>query len=314
MKPTVVSEYDGTQGGRGVSPYLLVLGAALLWSTGGLFIKASTMTAVELSSWRSLFAAVTVMLLTRREGFRINRVTALASVLYAALLLLFVVATKLTTAANAIFLQYTAPVYILLLEPLLYREKYRARDFAVIACCVAGMSLFFVGQLRPEDVQGNLAALASGLCFAGFYLLLRHPRAREVNRASAVIYGNLLLVVATLPALIAGFKNLDDANFAVFIYFNLVVTNLAIVAYLGVFQIGVAYALMTLGIARGVKSLDASIIGYVEPVLNPVWVFLFLRERPSNYALIGGAIIIAAVFTHTILKAGVQSSKFKVQS
>jgi len=282
------------------APYLMVLGAALLWSTGGLFIKWNDLSAFELSCGRSLFAAATVMLLTRREGFGISSVTAFASVLYAALLLLFVVATKLTSAANAIFLHYTAPAYILLLEPLVYREKYRARDFAVIACCVAGMSLFFVGQLKPDDVKGNLAALASGLCFAGFYLLLRHPRAREVNRASAVIYGNWLLVAATLPALLAGYQNLDG-------------TNLAIVAYLGVVQIGIAYALMTLGIARGIKSLDASIIGYVEPVLNPVWVFLFLGERPSKYALAGGAIIIAAVFTHTILKSKVQSSRCKVQ-
>ncbi|MBA3322154.1 MAG: EamA family transporter [Pyrinomonadaceae bacterium] len=284
-----------------VSPFWLVVGAAVLWSTGGLFIKASTLSAPALSCWRSLFAAATVMLLTRREGFRLNRVTASASVLYAALLLLFVMATKLTIAANAIFLQYTAPIYILLLEPLFYREKYRARDFAVIACCLAGMSLFFVGQLRPQDVSGNLAALASGFCFAFFYLLLRHPRAREVNRASSVIYGNWLLVGLTLPYLIG------ETN-------QLTATNLAIVAYLGIVQIGFAYALMTLGIARGVKSLDAGIIGYVEPVLNPVWVFLFIGERPSDYALVGGAIIIVAVVAHALLKSKVQSSKSKVKS
>src|SRR5918997_3630233 len=151
------------------APYLLVLGAALLWSTGGLFIKWNDLSAFELSCGRSLFAAATVMLLTRREGFGVNLVTGVASVLYAALLLLFVVATKLTTAANAIFLQYTAPLYILLLEPVVFKEKYRAQDFLTVAACVGGMSLFFVGQLRPEDVKGNLAALASGLCFAFFF-------------------------------------------------------------------------------------------------------------------------------------------------
>src|SRR5918997_4227228 len=169
------------------APYLMVLGAALLWSTGGLFIKWNDLSAFELSCGRSLFAAATVMLLTRREGFGINLITGVAAVIYAALLLLFVFATKLTTAANAIFLQYTAPVYILLLEPVLFREKYRAQDFLTVAVCLGGMSLFFVGQLRPDDVKGNLAALASGLCFAFFFLLLRHRRAREVNRASAVI-------------------------------------------------------------------------------------------------------------------------------
>lgn len=273
-----------------VSPYLLVLGAALLWSTGGLFIKANNLTPYELSCGRALFAAATVALLTRREGFGLNVVTGVASVIYAVLLLLFVIATKLTTAANAIFLQYTAPIYILLLEPLLYRERYRWQDFVVVACCLAGMSLFFVGKLRAEDIEGNLAALGSGICFAAFYLLLRHPRSRRVNRASSVIYGNLLLGLVTLPVLVAGAAKLS-------------VRNVELMAYLGIVQIGVAYTLLTLGVARGVKSLDASIIGYIEPVLNPVWVFLFLHERPSHWALVGGALIIVAVLAHTLWSA-----------
>src|ERR687893_711224 len=149
----------------GPSPLLLVLGAAVLWSTGGLFLKWTTLSAVELTFRRSLLAAVTVALFTRREGFRLNAMTAVTSVLYAALLLLFVVATKLTTAANAIFLQYTAPLYVLVLEPLFYNEKLRRADLLTVAACIIGMSLFFVGKLRPQDVSGNLTALASGLCF-----------------------------------------------------------------------------------------------------------------------------------------------------
>src|SRR5437764_9569236 len=149
--------YKGT-----FSPLMLVLGAAILWSTGGLFIKATHLSAFELSFGRSLLGAVTIAIVTRREGFGLNRVSALTSILYAALLILFVLATKLTTAANAIFLQYTAPVYVLILEPLFYKEKFRARDFVTVAACIAGMSLFFVGKLRPQDVTGNLFALASG--------------------------------------------------------------------------------------------------------------------------------------------------------
>lgn len=278
------------------APYLMVLGAALLWSTGGLFIKWNDLSAFELSCGRSLFAAATVMLLTRREGFGVNRVTGVAAVLYAVLLLLFVVATKLTTAANAIFLQYTAPVYILLLEPVLFKEKYRAQDFLTVAFCVCGMSLFFVGRLRPQDVNGNLAALASGLCFAFFFLLLRHRRAREVNRASAVIYGSWLLALATFVALFAFPEQTRGGA-------QLTARNFAVMAYLGVFQIGLAYTLLTAGVARGVKSLDAGIIGYIEPVLNPIWVFLVLRERPSQWALLGGAIIITAVVAHTLWEA-----------
>ena len=272
------------------SPLLLVLGAAILWSTGGLFIKATQLSGLEVSFGRSLFAAVTVALLTRREGFGLNGVTALASAIYAVLLVLFVLATKQTTAANAIFLQYTAPVYVLLLEPLVYKEKFRRRDFATIILCVGGMSLFFVGKLRPQDVTGNLLALASGLCFAFYFLLLRHSSARKVNRASSVIYGNLLVVLITAPAGLAVVQHLD-------------LRNVACLAYLGVVQIGFAYLLFTLAMARGVRSLDAGIIGYVEPVLNPIWVFLVIGERPASWAILGGAIIIAAVVGHMLAEA-----------
>lgn len=279
---------DG-KGGARLSPLVLVMAAALLWSTGGLFIKATSLSAYELSFGRSLLAAATLAYLTRREGFRLNLVTAATAVLYAALLLLFVIATKLTSAANAIFLQYTAPLYILILEPWFYKQKFRASDLIVVGVCLGGMVLFFVGKLRPEDVSGNLAALASGLCFALFVLLLRHPRAREVNRASSAIYGNLLLSLVCFPAFIAGAHKMTGVNFGA-------------VVFLGVFQIGIAYALFTLGMARGVRSLDAGIISYIEPVLNPVWVYIFLRERPSGWAVAGGAIIISAVIAHTIHK------------
>ncbi|PYS83060.1 MAG: EamA family transporter [Acidobacteria bacterium] len=284
----------------GVPPILFVLAAALLWSTGGLFIKATPLGAFELSFGRSLLAALTVAVLTRREGFGLNPVTLVASVLYAALLLLFVVANKLTTAANAIFLQYTAPVYVLLLEPWMFKERFRWADLCVVAACVAGMSLFFVGRLRPQDVEGNLTALASGLCFAFFLLLLRHQRAGRINRASSAIYGNLLICLITAPS----FARVAGA---------LTTRDVLIVAYLGVVQIGLAYTLFTLGIARGVRSLDAGVVGYIEPMLNPVWVFLFLGERPSKWAVVGGCIIIAAVLAHTIA-IQVPSSKFKVQS
>ncbi|HZT58049.1 MAG TPA: EamA family transporter [Pyrinomonadaceae bacterium] len=275
---------------HGLPPIIFVLAAALLWSTGGLFIKATPLGAFELSFGRSLLAAVTVAVLTRREGYKLNAVTLVTSALYAGLLLLFVMSNKLTTAANAIFLQYTAPVYVLVLEPLLFKERFRLADLFVVIACVAGMSLFFVGRLRPQDVEGNLTALGSGVCFALFLLLLRHQRESAANRASSVIYGNLIICLVTLPAFarVAG---------------SLALRDVLIVSYLGVVQIGLAYTLFTLGIARGVRSLDAGVVGYIEPMLNPVWVFLFLGERPSEWAVLGGCIIIAAVFAHTVALA-----------
>jgi drug/metabolite transporter (DMT)-like permease len=255
-----------------------------------LFIKWTSLAGLELSFCRSFFAAITVAIFTRHEGFGINRVTAFASVLYAVLLILFVLATKETTAANAIFLQYTAPVYLLILEPLIYKEKFRSRDLITVLVCVGGMALFFVGQLRPQDVTGNLYALASGLCFALYFLSLRHPKAREVNRASSVIYGNVLAVLITAPW---GLAAIPDMN----------LHDTLSVIYLGVVQLGVAYTLFTVAMARGVRSLDAGIICYIEPVLNPVWVFLVIGEQPSRWALLGGAIIVTAVIVHMLLDA-----------
>ena len=128
-------------------------------------------------------------------------------------MLLFVMATKLTTAANAIFLQYTAPLYVLVLEPLIFKERYRLRDLFVVLCCLAGMVLFFVGQLRPEDVAGNVAALASGFLFAVFTLVLRRSRGTGLNRAAPVIYGNLLLADDPRPgvAFVDGVQLPSDA-------------------------------------------------------------------------------------------------------
>jgi drug/metabolite transporter, DME family len=286
----VNTDLDRQAHGAFSSPLLFVLAAALLWSTGGLFIKWTSLSGLELSGYRSLFALITVALVTRREGFGLNSLTAAAAILYAVLVILFVMATKETTAANAIFLQYTAPVYLLILEPIVYKEKFRARDLITVLVCIGGMALFFVGQLRPQDVTGNLMALASGFFFALYFLLLRHPRAREVNRASSVIYGNLLVVLICAPWGWAAFSKVGSHD-------------LLSVMYLGVIQLGVSYVLFTLGMARGVRSLDAGIICYIEPVLNPVWVFLVLAERPSRWALIGGAIIITAVIIHMLLDA-----------
>ncbi len=272
----------------GFPPILFVLAAALLWSTGGLFIKATELSAFELSFGRSLLAAATVAYFTRRQGFRVNSLTVVAALLYAALLLLFVQATKMTTAANAIFLQYTAPVYVLIFEPLIFNEKYRRRDVMVVAACVVGVALFFVGRVRPEQMNGNLLALLSGACFAAFMLILRHPRAGAVNRASSIIYGNLLLAVVCAPFFFAGLEKVK-------------LSDVGIIAFLGLFQIGLSYTLFTRGIERGVRSLDAGLVGYVEPVSNPLWVYLILGERPGAWALMGGVIIVVAIVVHTII-------------
>ncbi len=276
-----------TDENAGFPPAGYVLIAVLLWSTGGMFIKLTTLDAYQVTFFRSLLAGLTVAVLTRKHGFKIDLFGIFASVIYAILLFLFVWATKMTTAANAIFLQYTAPIYILILAPFVIGEKFHVRDLFTVAVCIGGMSLFFVGQLELSDIQGNIAALGSGIFYGLYVMLLRHPKATGLNPAITVIYGNLLLALATLPA---GISALPVLN----------LTDLAAVSFLGIFQIGVSYMLFIKGVKGGTRPLDASIIGFIEPLLNPVWVFLFIGERPSNWAILGGIIIVSAVAFHTL--------------
>jgi len=279
----------------GFPPVLYVLIAVLLWSTGGLFIKMTTLDAFSVNAGRSFFAALTVAAFTYKKGLKLNGFTLLTSFLYAGTLSLFVYANKATTAANAIFLQYTAPLYVLVLSPFLLKEKFRFRDLLTIVFCLAGMSLFFLetsgeeSKLAANVFAGNIAALLSGLFFGLFLLLLRHPRSLEnKNPSLSVFYGNLMIVVFMIPLLI---QNPPQPNS----------TDLFAILFLGFFQIGISYLLFTYGVSAGVRSLDASIIGFVEPLLNPVWVFLILGEKPSKWAIIGGAIIVVTVGIHTFI-------------
>ena len=269
---------------------MLVLIAVLLWSTGGMFIKLATnLDAYQVTFFRSLLAGITVLIITRRNGLRINAFGVMCSFIYAILLFLFVWATKHTTAANAIFLQYTAPVYILIFAPFIIGEKFHLRDLATVIFCIAGMSLFFVGDLTIGDYQGNIAALGSGIFLGLYIMLLKHPRAAGMNSVITVIYGNFLLALLTLPSGIASFSTITWLDFGA-------------VAFLGIFQIGISYILFIKGVTGGTRPLDASIIGFIEPLLNPVWVFLFVGERPSNWAVLGGVIIIATVVVHTLVQ------------
>ncbi|MDM7924190.1 MAG: DMT family transporter [Pyrinomonadaceae bacterium] len=270
-----------------INPLYLVLIAVFLWSTGGLFIKLTTLDAYQVTFFRSLFAAITVMILTRKEGLKINGFGVFTSIIYALLLFLFVWATKKTTAANAIFLQYTAPIYILILAPFVIGEKFHLRDLVTVVIVLAGMSLFFVGKLEISDYQGNIAALFSGVFLGLYIMLLRHPKAEGFNPTIAVIYGNLILAFVNAPSGVAAIPTMTFLDWFA-------------VSFLGVVQIGISYVFFVRGVTGGTRPLDASLIGFIEPLLNPVWVFLFVGERPSQWAIVGGAIIIAAIAFHTI--------------
>ena len=277
-------------------PVLLVIIAVLLWSTGGLFIKLTSLDAFHVNLGRALFAAVAVgIFIAAKKGLKFDWFVIFTSLFYAGTLTAFVFANKNTTAANAIFLQYTAPIYILIFAPLILKEKFRVSDLATVAVCLIGMSLFFLevpseqNKLATNIFAGNIAGLISGICLGLYFIFLRHPRALRFNPALSVLYGNIIIVIFMLPFIINN-PQVPTTN------------DLLAISYLGIFQIGLAYIFFTYGVANGVRSLDASIIGFIEPLLNPVWVFLFVKETPSKWAILGGIIIISAVIFHTLIK------------
>lgn len=273
------------------SPIIYVIIAVTLWSIGGLFIKMTSVSGYEVNLGRCFFATITIAILTKFQALKADKFTLVCSFFYIGALSFFAVANKMTTAANAIFLQYTAPIYILILAPFILKEKFRVSDLITVIVCLVGMSLFFIdseaSSLAPNPFLGNILGLASGVSLGLYILFLRHPKSLKQNPASSVFYGNLFSILVMIPFILpnpSAWTNKDI--FAVVV--------------LGVFQIGLAYFLFTLGVRKGVRSLDASIIGFIEPLLNPVWVFLQLGERPNTWAILGGFIIISAIIFHTI--------------
>jgi drug/metabolite transporter, DME family len=270
---------------------LLLAAAALLFSTGGAAIKAATLSSWQVASFRCGVAAVFLLLAVpdARRGWSWRIVP--PAIAYAATLVLFVLANRLTTSANAIFLQSTAPVYLLLLGPWLLREPVRRADLLVILAVAAGMALIFVGSesvaaSAPDPRRGNLIALGAGLAWAFTMTGLRWlGRAGEGHAATATVAaGNVIGFLVALPmALPATAPN---------------AVNAAVIVYLGVLQIGLAYVFVTRAI-RQVPAFEATTVLLLEPALNPVWAWLAQGEKPGPASLAGGAIILAAMLANT---------------
>jgi drug/metabolite transporter (DMT)-like permease len=263
---------------------LAVFITAILWSSGGLFIKLISLNAMQLSFFRCLIAAVVFAIIFRKKLLVVNGFTFLNAAFYAIVLTTFVIATKTTTAANAIFLQSTAPIYVLIFEPLINKTKYDKLNIITIAVCFIGMIFFFLGELSPGDLEGNLVALVSGITFASFFLGMR-KNGKEYQQSS-IFYGNIFVALICIPFIL----DLKPLSF----------NDIWMVTFLGVFQIAIAYAFFSYGLKR-ILAVEASIISMFEPVLNPVWVMIGYGEIPSITASIGGAIIIIAIFIRTLI-------------
>lgn len=266
---------------------LLLLVAAVLFSTGGVAIKYNQLTAWQVACFRSILAAAALWIVL--PGVRRRWTLPLFGIAcaYAAMLILFVAATKLTTSANAIFLQSTAPIYLLVISPLLLKEPLRRSDFLLMAAMAAGMSLFFVSTepaaaTAPNPGLGNLLGASSGVAWAAVVAGLRwigRSDPGESASITAVFAGNAVAFVAALiPA-----QPFPEVRIA----------DIASIVYLGLFQIALAYWCLTKAI-RQVTAFEAATILLVEPALNPVWTWLVLGEQPGALACAGGALLLAA--------------------
>jgi drug/metabolite transporter (DMT)-like permease len=264
---------------------LLVAGAALLWSSGGLFIKIAPMPALAVACGRALIATLFYLAVLRPDLRKARVTTALA---YAGCVVTFVTATKLTTAANAIFLQYTGPAYVLLLSPFLLDEPFRPIDAICVVLSLAGMSLFFVDKLESGQFAGNVLATLSGVFFAFTVLLIRRDaKSGSGDAMPSMTLGNVLAALGTAP-FAGALAHLSGAGALVLLY-------------LGVMQLGVSYWLFARGV-RQVPAAEASLISMLEPVCNPLWVLLGTGERPGPWSIAGGAVVLGAVALRTLVK------------
>lgn len=266
---------------------LEVLAAALLFSTGGAAIKAIDMSGWQIASYRSGVAALVLLLAVPAARRVFDLRVAAVGVAYAATLICFVLANRLTTAANTIFLQSTAPLYLLLLAPWLLGERLRRRDLALMAVLAVGLTPFFLARAAPSatapsPLAGNLLAALAGVCWAFVVVGLRAFGRREDGGGvalAAVTAGNLIACLVALPlALPAAAGGADDWG---------------IVLYLGCVQVALAYIFLTAGV-RWLPAMETSLLLLVEPVLNPVWAWWLHDERPTGWAMAGGALILGA--------------------
>ncbi len=274
-------------------PRLQVLGAALLFSTGGVAIKSCGLTSWQVASFRCGVAALAIWVLLPRARRRWTPRAGAVGCAYAATMVLYVLGNKATTAANTIFLQSTAPLYILLLAPLLLGERNRRRDLVVMAGMALGMALFFVGQeaatqTAPDPARGNALAAAAGLSWALTVMGLRWLGRDGDQAAVSVVAGNWIAFLICLPmALPLAASRPADWGWVV---------------YLGVFQIAAAYVMLTRAVET-VSAFEIALLLLIDPVVTPVWAWWVHGEVPGKWSLAGGAVVLAVTAFKTWLDA-----------
>jgi len=259
-------------------PPLLLLLAALCWSLGGVLIKSIDWPPMAIAAGRSTIAIPIILLCVGRPGFTFSLAQIGGAIGYALTVVLFVFATRMTTAANAIFLQYTAPIYVALIGRWYLKERASPVDWLVIAVALLGIALFFLDRLTIAGWWGNIIALGSGLAFAAVALFLRKEKAG--SPIASIVLGNVIVALAGLPFMLVAPSLGGDSWWRLLL--------------LGTVQLGLPYVFYATAI-KHVTALEATLIPLLEPVLNPLWVMLALGERPGPWAIFGALLVLGAV-------------------
>lgn len=262
--------------------YLII--ASLLWSMGGLFIKIIDWNPMAIAGARSGIASIVMLIYLKKPlwNIRIGKKKLLGALTYALLLIFFVTANKFTTAANAILLQFTSPIWVALFSSWFLKEKVRNYDWLAIIAFISGMVLFFIGDLRSGNLFGNIIGLLSGVSMAGVVIFLKLQD--EGSPVEMTLVGNIIMLIIGLPFFFFSVPSLE---------------SMLTLFILGVFQLGISYIFYTLSI-KHVSPVEAILIPVLEPLLNPLWVFLGTGESPGTYAFVGGTIVIMTVILRGI--------------
>lgn len=265
---------------------MLLTGTALCWSLAGVLIKfvATTWPGLAVAGGRGFIAALFLLATNRRLRFHFSRDQLIGAAGYAACTITFCTATALTSAANAILLQYTAPVWVAIFGTWFLGERASRADWLTILIALGGMALFFKDSLTLGHLAGDVLAVLSGVCFAGMTIAMR--RQKDGSPVESIILGNGVAFLVGLPWILKSPPLASSGWAALFV--------------LGVVQLGVSYWLYARAI-KHVTALEAVLIPVIEPILNPLWVLLFMREIPTRWAVIGGAVVLGAVTFRAIL-------------
>lgn len=265
--------------------YLMLIIAAIFWSFGGLFIKLVDLNPIIIAGIRSLGAAIIFLFYIKKPKWYWGKYFIGGIISYSLMVVLYVVSIRLTTAANAIFLEFTAPLWVVIFGYFVLKETVTKFDIVAMLFIFLGMGLFFIDELSFYGFWGNIMALVAGICLALVTVFIR----KEKDYAfEIVLYGNTITALICLPYILKGFSDSSSLD-------------LLLIFALGVFQLGIPYLLYTHAL-KYVNAIDAILVGMIEPVLNPVWVFLFIGERMGEWAFFGGIMVLIGSLGRVFIK------------